>query len=135
MPLPRPSSPAAVWSDLRAFARERSKHQWIAATAAIVMPALFIFGFWLDGRTNLGPKEQVIYAQSWSAARTDDEIKAQQTIDKAANDKRQAERQRYYKDLQERLGTKSATPHGCAAPSLWSSRRAAAPPPIPMSAA
>jgi diaminohydroxyphosphoribosylaminopyrimidine deaminase / 5-amino-6-(5-phosphoribosylamino)uracil reductase len=66
MPLPRPSSPRVLWRDLRAFARERPKHQWIAATAAVVMPLVIIFGFYKDAQTNILPGEQIVYAESWT---------------------------------------------------------------------
>lgn len=105
MALPRPSSPRAVWADLKAFLREREKHQLIAAGAAVLIPMVLIAGFYLDARS-LGPKEQVIYVESWSADRSDEEIIARQKIDQAAKDKRAAERQAMYKELQERTGTK-----------------------------
>jgi hypothetical protein len=106
MPLPRPSSPRALLQDLRAFARERPKHQWIAATAAIVMPMIILFGFYKDGKTNIQPREQIVYAESWTGTRTDEEIKAAQTERQKQREAIQAERQRQFKELERRFGMK-----------------------------
>ena len=104
MPLPRPSSPRVLWADLRAFARERSRYQWIGAFFAIVMPAVILVGFYYDAQTNILPGEQIIYAQSWPATRTDAEIKAQQKIDQAKKEEAQKARQEQFKQLEKRLG-------------------------------
>lgn len=107
MPLPRPSSPRILWADFRAFTAERSRHQWIAAFFALAMPIAIVIIFLLDGRTNIEPKPQIVYVDSWSSDRTDAEIIAQQKIDQANKEKALKERQRQWqkidKDL-ERLG-------------------------------
>ena len=103
MALPRPSSPRALWSDLRAFAGERRPHQWVAAGLAIVMPAALIVLFVTDGRTNTMPGPQLIYAESWSANRTDAEIKADQVKHQAEREARQKERQRQFQKLDKDL--------------------------------
>jgi hypothetical protein len=104
MSLPRPASPRALWSDLRAFALQRSRHQMIAAFFAVVMPVVIVVGFYFDAQTNIMPGEQVIYVDNWPANRTDEEIVAQQKIDQERKDKALAERQRQYKQLEKRLG-------------------------------
>lgn len=104
MPLPRPASPRALWSDARSFFRQRSRHQLIAAVAAIAMPIVIIVGFYYDGKTNILPGEQLIYAESWPADRTDAEIIAQQKIDQKRREAAQAERQRQFQKLERRLG-------------------------------
>ena len=71
MPLPRPASPRALLADLRAFTQERSRHQWVAAFFAVVMPVVIVIGFIVDSRTNTAPGEQMIYVESWSAKRSD----------------------------------------------------------------
>jgi hypothetical protein len=103
MPLPRPSSPRALWADLRAFAGERRPHQWIAAALAVAMPVAIIVLFVIDGRTNIMPGPQLIYVESWPASRTDEEIKAQQKIDQAWRDKKLKERQEMFKKHDEQL--------------------------------
>ena len=104
MPLPRPASPRALWADLRAFTRERSRHQWIAAFFAIVMPVVIVIGFIVDSRTNIMPGEQIVYAESWSAKRSDAEIKAAQERREQEREAIAAERQRQFKELEKRFG-------------------------------
>ena len=104
MPLPRPAHPRVLLQDLRAFAAQRSRHQWIAAFFAVTMPAAILVVFYLDGRTNIMPGEQVIFVDSWAAARSDQEIKAAQQVRQREREKAEAERQRQWRDLGERLG-------------------------------
>jgi hypothetical protein len=104
MSLPRPSSPRVLWADLRAFTRERSRIQWVAAFFAIVMPIVIVVGFYVDGKTNIMPGERLIYVESWPANRSDAEIIAQQKIDQKRKQEAQAERQRQYQQLEKRLG-------------------------------
>ncbi|WP_324748959.1 hypothetical protein SH591_09735 [Sphingomonas sp. LY54] len=103
MALPRPASPRALWADLRAFTRERSRVQWIAAAVAVLMPVIIIIGFITDARTNIAPGEQLIYVDSWSTNRTDAEILAEQKRRQAEREAAQAERQRQFKRLEEKL--------------------------------
>ena len=104
MPLPRPSSPRVLWADLRAFTRERGRHQWIAAAAAILMPAIILVTFYYDAQTNTAPGEQIIYAESWSADRTDAEIVARQKIDQERRQAALKARQEEFKKLEDRFG-------------------------------
>ena len=104
MPLPRPASPRALWADLRAFAVERSKVQWLAMLFAIVMPVAIVIMFVVDGRTNIAPGPQLIMVESWDAKRTDAEIIADQKKDQAAKEAAAKERQRQFQELERRLG-------------------------------
>ena len=104
MPLPRPASPRALIADLRAFARGRSGVKWGAAAAAIAMPVVIVFGFIKDAKTNIVPKEQIVYASSWSADRTDAEIKADQARHEEQRQAAVAERQRQFKVLERKFG-------------------------------
>ncbi|HEY9554427.1 hypothetical protein [Allosphingosinicella sp.] len=104
MPLPRPASPRALWEDLRAFAKERSRVQWIAALFAMVIPVSIIVLFYYDTRTNIAPGEQLIYVESWSANRTDAEIAAAQKERQAREDAIAVERQRQFKELERQFG-------------------------------
>lgn len=103
MSLPRPSSPRALWADLRAFTAARSGVQWGAAAVALIMPVAIIVLFVADGKTNIQPREQIIYAESWSANRTDAEIIADQKKDQAEREAAQKERQRQFKKLDQDL--------------------------------
>ncbi|HZG09801.1 MAG TPA: hypothetical protein VEZ70_12545 [Allosphingosinicella sp.] len=103
MALPRPSSPKALLADLRALASERSTHHWVAGGLAVLMPAAVIVLFYTDVQTNIAPKPQVIFAESWSADRSDEQIKAEQVTRQAEKEARQKERQRQFKALDDRL--------------------------------
>lgn len=107
MPLPRPASPRALWNDLRAFIGDRSRHQLVAAFFAVLMPAIIVVIFYYDGQTNIMPGPQVIYAESWSADRSDEEIVAKQKVDQERIEKWRAERREQFQkidDSLERLG-------------------------------
>lgn len=104
MPLPRPASPSALLRDLRAFTAQRTRHQWIAAFFAIAMPVTILVLFVLDARTNILPGEQVIFVESWSAARTDEEVKEAQQIRQREREQAEAERQEEWRRLGNRLG-------------------------------
>ena len=104
MSLPRPATPRALWADIRAFARERSRLQWIAALLAILMPTIIVVGFIVDARTNILPGEQLIYVDSWSANRTDAEITAAQKERQKAKEAADQETQRRFQELERRLG-------------------------------
>jgi hypothetical protein len=103
MSLPRPASPKALIADLRSFASQRPPHQWVAVALAIAMPIAIIILFITDGRTNIEPKAQLIYVESWPANRTDEQIKAEQKIDQAARDKARREHQAQFKRLDDKL--------------------------------
>ena len=103
MPLPRPARPTVLWNDMRAFWRQRPRHQWFAATLAVLIPAGIIFAFWLDARTNVQPRYIVTFVDSWPADRTDDQIKAKQEADLRERHRREAERQRQFQRIDERL--------------------------------
>lgn len=104
MALPRPASPRLLLADLRAFARQRSRVQWIAAIAAVMMPVVIIWTFIKDGNTNIAPGEQIIYVETWSADRTDSQIKADQAKRQKEREAATAERQRQFRELGRRFG-------------------------------
>jgi hypothetical protein len=104
MPLPRPASPRELIADLRAFARDRSGIQWGAALVAIAMPIIIVFGFIKDAKTNIVPKEQIVYVNSWDANRTDAQIKVDQAKREEQRQAAQAERQRQFKELERKFG-------------------------------
>lgn len=103
MPLPRPSGPRALWKDLSAFWRGRPRHQWVAATLAVLIPVGILVAFYYDGRTNIAPGEQVIFVDSWPTSRTDDQIKAKQKADLARREAAEAERRRQYQEIERSL--------------------------------
>ncbi len=104
MALPRPSSPRAAFADLRSFLAGRGKQPLIAGALALALPGMIIWGFHHDAKKDMKPPTQLIYAESWSANRTDADIVAQQKIDSRQRALLRAERQRQYQRLERRLG-------------------------------
>lgn len=98
MPLPRPASPRVLWNDLRAFLKQRPRHQWAIAALSALIPGLIILAFFIDSGQNIRPREEIVYFKSWPASRTDAEIRAQQKADldrlNAARERRRQEFQR-----------------------------------------
>jgi hypothetical protein len=88
---------------MRAFWQQRPRHQWVAGTLAVLIPVAIVFAFWLDSRTNVRPRYTITYVDSWRADRSDDEIKAKQESDRAERERREAERQRQFKQIDDRL--------------------------------
>ena len=103
MPLPRPSGPRALWNDLRNFWRNRPRHQWVAGSLALLIPAGILTLFYFDAKTNLGPGEQVIFVDSWPRSRTDDEIEAKQKIDLRRREEAEERRRQEFQRLDESL--------------------------------
>ena len=107
MALPRPARPSAAWADLRAFMRDRPRHQWVAGTLALIIPMAVLLGFYVESYVQAQPRPQIIYVNNWPADRSDDEIRAKQEADVARQEAIQAERQRQFRRLEkqaERLG-------------------------------
>ena len=103
MPLPRPASPRFLWNDLRAFWRERPRHQYVAAFLAVLIPIGIVTVFFFDTRTNIVPRQTLQFIDSWPASRTDAEIQAKQKADAAALEARRRERQRQFQRLDDNL--------------------------------
>jgi hypothetical protein len=99
MPLPRPSSPRALWADLRLFWNGRSRTQWVAAFLAVLIPIGILGAFYLDAKTNIAPGPQLIFVESWPLTRTDAEIREKQQRDRVAREARERERQRQFQEL------------------------------------
>jgi len=104
MPLPRPASPRVFLQDLRAFTAQRSRHQWIAAFFAVAMPVAILFLFVIDVRSTNMSREQVIFVESWSEARSDEQIRADQLARQRERERSEAERRQQWKQLGRRMG-------------------------------
>jgi hypothetical protein len=107
MPLPRPAGPVVLWNDIRAFMRDRPRHQWVAGMLAVMIPCTILLGFYAESYMRSQPRAQVIYINNWPSDRSDDEIRAKQQADMARERAIQAERQRQFQRLEkqaERLG-------------------------------
>lgn len=103
MPFPRPASPRILWADLRAFAAERSRYQWVSLGLAIAMPLGILFMFVLDS-ANMKPSPRITYVESWSTARSDAEIAAAQAERQRAKAIRDEETRQAWKRLGDRTG-------------------------------
>jgi len=103
MPLPRPASPRALWSDLRNFFSDRPRHSWIALALAVGIAASIVFMFYLDSKTLGETREQIMFIDSWPANRTDAEIIAKQKADKIERDAAIEEHRRQLQRLDQNL--------------------------------
>ena len=101
---PRPVSPRAAYNDLRAFLSHSSREQRIGAALAILATTIIVIEFFVDSKINTAPPPQIIYANSWNATRTDEEIKADQKKDQAEREAFATERQRQFQELENKLG-------------------------------
>ncbi len=88
---------------MRDFWRDRPRHQWLAAVLALLIPAGILVVFYYDAQINILPGEQVIYLESWPADRSDEEIVAKQEADLKQREEWERERQRQFKNLDDRL--------------------------------
>ncbi len=101
---PRPVGPRAAFNDLRAFMRQRSREQAIAAALAVLVTAIIVIEFFVDSKINTAPPPRIVYADSWSLNRTDAEIIAEQKEDQANREAAAKEKQRQFQQLEKRLG-------------------------------
>ena len=101
---PRPVGPRAAFRDLAAFMRQRSREKLIGGALAILVTLIIVIEFLVDSQMGTAPPPQIVYAQSWSANRTDAEIIADQKKDQAERRAAEAERQRQFQKLENQLG-------------------------------
>ena len=101
---PRPVGPRAALRDLAAFMRQRSREKLIGGALAILVTLIIVIEFLVDSQMGTAPPPQIVYAQSWSANRTDAEIVADQKKDQAERRAAQAEKQRQFQKLENQLG-------------------------------
>ena len=103
MPLPRPAGPRALWADMRAFWRQRPRHQYVAAIFAVLIPIGIVLAFYVDANTRTVPTQTIIYVESWRADRSDAEIRAAQKARHAREQARARERQQQFQRIDEQL--------------------------------
>ncbi|MBX3593700.1 hypothetical protein [Sphingomonas sp.] len=84
-------SPLRAARDLRGFLRLRHRYELGFMLAAFVTTMLIVFGVAKDSYFEKEYKRDIIYVQNWRADRSLKEIIAQQKIDQAIRDKREAE--------------------------------------------
>jgi hypothetical protein len=101
---PRPVGPRAAIADFRAFLRQREREHVIGAALALLVTIIIIIEFLVDSKINTAPPPRIVYADSWSANRTDAEIIADQEKHQAERKAAQEERQRQFQKLEKQLG-------------------------------
>ena len=104
MALPRPASPRVLWADLRNFAAERSRYQWVSLVGALVMPVVLIWLFFLDSASIEQPARTVTFVDSWAQTRSDQEIRAAQLVRQRERAAQDEARRQAWKKLGDRTG-------------------------------
>jgi hypothetical protein len=93
-----------AFNDLRAFMRQRSREQVIAAALAVLITVIIVIEFVVDAKINTAPPPRVTYVELYPSTRTDAEIIADQKKDQAAKEAAAKERQRQFQKLENQLG-------------------------------
>ncbi|MFL6734609.1 MAG: hypothetical protein ACJ8EY_07925 [Sphingomicrobium sp.] len=101
---PRPSSPRALFEDLRAFISHREREHWIGAALALLITIIIVIEFVVDAKMGTAPPPQIVEVELYPSNRTDAEIVADQKKDQAAKEAAQKEQQRQFQKLENRFG-------------------------------
>jgi len=96
--------PRAALRDLRSFMAQRSREQLIGASLAILSTLIIIIIFFVDAKINTAPPPTVVEVELFDSNRTDAEIVADQKEAQAKREALKKERQRQFKELQDKLG-------------------------------
>ena len=101
-------SPIGGIKDLISYVGEARPHRLLFLIIACQVPALLIYGLYLQHKLNTAPPPQtIIYFESWTLDRTDEEVIAQQKIDGAKKTARLKAKQEAYKKLGRQIGIES----------------------------
>ena len=101
---PSPVSPRAAFADLRAVIRSSGRERWIGGACAVLVTIIIVIEFLVDSKINTAPPPRIVYAQSWSADRTDAEIIADQKIASERLRKAKEAKKQQFRDLEKQLG-------------------------------
>ncbi|HEX2623843.1 MAG TPA: hypothetical protein VHM21_01165 [Sphingomicrobium sp.] len=101
---PPVSSPRVALRDLRAFLRQRSREQVIAAALSILITTIIIIIFMVDAKINTAPPPTITYVQNYAPGRTDADIIADQRKDQAEKDAFKKAKQKQFQELEKRFG-------------------------------
>jgi len=96
--------PRAALADLKAFLRQRSQEQVIAACLAVLITIIILIIFLVDSQINTAPPPEVVYVESYGPDRTDADIKADQK--KASEERRRQEeaKRKQFQELEKKFG-------------------------------
>ena len=84
-------APIAGTNEVFVYMRKKRPHRWGFMGVSAAITGFFVWALIHDSRAEIPYKRDIIYVESWSLNRTDAEIVAQQKIDQAAKEKREAE--------------------------------------------
>ncbi|MES2442697.1 MAG: hypothetical protein V4574_07685 [Pseudomonadota bacterium] len=84
-------SPVRAVRDLRQFLATRKRYEWLMLIPALLGTLYVIFAFYKDSHFERAYEREIIYVESWPLTRSESEIRAQQVLDRAAKEKREAE--------------------------------------------
>jgi hypothetical protein len=101
---PSPSSPRAAFRDLTAFIRHSGREQRIGAALAVLVTAIIVIIFIVDGKIGVAPTPTPTYVELYPSNRTDAEIIAQQKKEQAVRAAGEREKQRQFQKLGKQLG-------------------------------
>lgn len=76
-------SPLRAIRDLRFFLSQRKQHELWFMMLSMAITFVVLFVFVKDSHVPSPYKRNIIYVESWPITRTDEQIRAQQTIDQA----------------------------------------------------
>lgn len=102
--LPPMHSPKAAYKDLKAFVSRRGREHTIALGLSLFFTLFILVLFFFDAKVNTAPPPTITYVDSWSANRTDAEIKADQVKDQRKNEERAAARQKQFQEIANTFG-------------------------------
>lgn len=93
-------SPIAAYRDLRFFLAQRRPHELVFLVLALTLTTIVLAVFAQGSNVAKPYKREIIYVEQWRLDRSEAEILAQQKIDQAAKEKRQAQTLKEQKALQ-----------------------------------
>ena len=96
--------PKAVWRDLKNFLVNQDREKVIGLTLALLVTSIVVILFFVDSKVNTAAPPTLIYAESWNANRTDEEIIADQQRDLAEEQARAEARRQEYQDIANAVG-------------------------------
>jgi len=102
--LPPAVGPRAALSDLKAFLRQRSREQVIAACLAVLVTIIIVIIFFVDSKINTAPPPQVVYIESYGPERTDADIRADQKKASEERHKAEEEKRKQFQELEKKFG-------------------------------
>ena len=102
--LPPMHSPKAAYRDFKAFVSRRGREHGLAVALSLGFTAFILVIFFLDARVNTAPPPTITYVESYSADRTDADIKADQIKDQKKREERAKARQEQFQEIANKLG-------------------------------